>query len=222
MVGEMFVDGTAVLFLDAQALLEKLLPGTNLSGVADEFGEVAAELRHGTSNGLPYGGSYAVGAKTSFLLYALVRSTKPAHVWETGVADGVSSFVILSAMERNGSGTLHSTDINPDVGILVPNGRRDRWDLHLLDRRALRHALRAYATQLPPLDLFVHDSRHTFAWQALELAVAADLVKPSGYVASDDVDASFAFADFCRSRRLTPLLLLDGYKFFGIAAARSQ
>ena len=35
-------------------------------------------------------------------------------------------------------------------------------------------------------------------------------------ICSDDVDKSFAFLDFCKARRLEPVLLLDRRKVFGV------
>lgn len=121
---------------------------------------------------------------------------KPAHVLETGVADGVSSFVFLAAMDRNGTGTLHSTDIRPNAGALVNS--RDHWDLFLVDRRTPARSLAKYVRSLPPLDLFVHDSLHLRAWQLLELRLAYTHLRSGGVLASDDVDSSFAYGDFCQ------------------------
>ena len=50
------------------------------------------------------------------VIYYLVRSLKPHIAVETGVSDGMSSLMILSAMKDNRIGHLYSIDL-PDVGM---------------------------------------------------------------------------------------------------------
>src|SRR5207245_2447859 len=50
------------------------------------------------------------------VMYMLVLLMQPRIVVETGVEHGVSSWIVLLAMERNGKGALHSIDLpNQDV-----------------------------------------------------------------------------------------------------------
>jgi len=65
----------------------------------------------------------------SLALWTVVRTLRPAVVVETGVLDGLSSTVILAALERNGEGTLISFDVMPGAGALVPDWLRTRWEL---------------------------------------------------------------------------------------------
>lgn len=51
-----------------------------------------------------------IGVGSGEKLYSLIRAQKPEMVVETGVANGFSSTVILSALRENGSGTLVSVD----------------------------------------------------------------------------------------------------------------
>ena len=61
------------------------------------------------------------------VIYAIVRALKPKLFVETGVQNGISTYFILSALERNGYGMLHSIDIQETlqdgkkVGWLVPD-----------------------------------------------------------------------------------------------------
>ena len=48
------------------------------------------------------------------ILYAAVRALRPAHVIETGVAEGVSTSYIGAALVDNGCGILHSLELPPD------------------------------------------------------------------------------------------------------------
>ena len=59
---------------------------------------------------------YSIEEGSAFLLYALVRTLKPNTILETGVANGHSSYFILSALRANGGGLLHSVDRSNEVG----------------------------------------------------------------------------------------------------------
>ncbi len=144
--------------------------------------------------------------------YVLARLLRPRVVLETGVHDGLSSAVILRAMERNGAGGLISIDL-PSVdlppgagrpGWLVPEHLRWRWALHLGNARKLLPRL---AAANAPLDFFIHDSDHSRAFQQFEYETAIVHLARPGLLLSDDarpdlmreiaseqgLDASFAF-----------------------------
>ena len=60
-------------------------------------------------------------------LFLTVRKFVPSVVVETGVAQGISSYLILKALQINGKGKLISIDLpnlNPE-GYAYPDGRRD-------------------------------------------------------------------------------------------------
>jgi len=111
-------------------------------------------------------------------LYLLVRALKPALVVETGVAEGVSTTFILQALADNHKGFLFSIDLpnqfyipnkgnfvatfNPvyeSPGCLVPMELRDRWEL-ILGRSC--DVLPGLFKRLGQIDLFLHDSEHTY------------------------------------------------------------
>jgi hypothetical protein len=147
----------------------------------------------------------------------MVRSLRPETVLETGVANGHSSFFILNAMRANDYGVLHSIECSPDVGSLLGEGERKLWNLHVLDTRNLKKSFSQILVGLPPLDLFLHDSDHSHAWQAFELAAALKRLSPRGLIASDDCDGCFAFLDVCRGAHLQPVVLVEKRKVFGLA-----
>lgn len=99
--------------------------------------------------------------------YAVIRAAKPDCVLETGVANDVSSAYLLLAMERNEKGALYSIDVND--GSFLPGGKqvgrvvlawlRGRWTLRLGDARELLPRMLA---ELKSLDVFIHDSLHTY------------------------------------------------------------
>ena len=77
--------------------------------------------------------NYDLGGGADYpLLYFLTRYLVPKNVLETGVAAGFSSYAILSALKKNGKGTLYSSDFpyfrikDPEryIGIVVEKNLR--------------------------------------------------------------------------------------------------
>ena len=147
------------------------------------------------------------------IYYALIRVMQPDLVVETGVCDGFSTRFLLLAMERNGRGTLHSIDLpNQDVkldqdgsrqrdvmaagretGWLVPAALRSRWTLHLGDAHVLLPEL---LPTLDPIDVFIHDSLHTYEHMLFEFRTAWPRLRAGGFLLSDDTDWNTAFPEF--------------------------
>jgi len=138
-------------------------------------------------------------------LYVIVRAARPRVMVETGVASGISSAHILRAMERNGEGTLHSIDL-PNVqqgsvlaqgrtsGWMVPDALRARWKLLLGDARGLvPEVLKA----LDRVDVFLHDSDHSYEHMTFEYELAWPKLEPGGLLLSDDTHLHTAWQDFC-------------------------
>jgi predicted O-methyltransferase YrrM len=123
--------------------------------------------------------------------YALIKLLQPDIVVETGVGAGVSSWTILKAMEENGKGRLISidlptpnTELLPEVGYLVPSGLRDRWDLRIgPSQRVLPQTL----AEIGEIDIFQHDSRHSYSNQLREYRTAWPFIRSNGVLVSDDV-----------------------------------
>ena len=145
-------------------------------------------------------------------LYAIVRAAKPRVIVETGVASGLSSAHILRALDRNGIGTLHSIDLpNVQEGSVLPEGRtsgwivpeswRDRWKLQLGDTWVLLPDL---LKSLDRLDLFLHDSDHSYAAMLFEFEQAYLKLAPAGLLLSDDTHLHPAWDDFCTEHGLRP------------------
>ena len=148
-------------------------------------------------------------------LYALVRARRPATVVETGGTPGKSTAFILRALERNGTGHLYTIDLPPPAaaesllvprerfheirpaalgsGWLVPEGLRVR---HTLLTGRSRDALPPLLAGLERVDLFLHDSDHSYENMTWELETAWPKVGPSGLLVADDVLANTAFFDF--------------------------
>lgn len=145
-------------------------------------------------------------------LYVVVRAARPRLVVETGVANGWSSAHILRALAANGAGELHSIDLpNVQDGSVLPPGRaagwmvpdelRARWTLRLGDARTL---LPEVLGALGRIDLFLHDSDHSYEHMSFELEQALPRLAAGGLLMSDDVHLHPAWDDFCAQRGLRP------------------
>lgn len=150
------------------------------------------------------------------LLFALVRNFRPERLLETGVAHGISSAYILSALRANGSGHLDSIDLptydpkgfvdssghldpihipkDKQPGWRIPDPLRDRWTLHLGDARNFLQAWDA-----GPVDLFFHDSDHGYPNMKWEFDWAWSHLRPGGWLVSDDIRRNAAWDEFLRA-----------------------
>lgn len=159
---------------------------------------------------------YDLGSRSQSALLELVLLMRPELVIETGVAAGASTVQILTGLEANGSGRLVSIDVTPDVGHLVPQSLRSRWELTVLPHERRRQALSHVIASNQGFQLFIHDSDHSEEWQRYEYELALIHAGPRAMICSDDVEASPAFLDFCKAQGLRPVLLLDGPKVMGL------
>ena len=149
-----------------------------------------------------------IGGTLGTVLYALCRKLKPDTVVETGVSGGVSSSFILCALEENQHGELFSIDLpwGEQSGWMIPDYLRHRW--HLEQGRS--------AEKLPPLleklgaiDMFLHDSEHSYENMFREYESAWAYLKTGGILLSHNVEWTRAFPDFCKSARVKGFLLND-------------
>ena len=139
------------------------------------------------------------------LLYFLVRIQKPEIVVETGCATGTTTALILYALEKNQCGHLYSIDLrfssdwlsqkNLPSGFLVPENLKSRWSLILKDAKT---ALPELLAQLKRVDIFYHDSEHSYVHQMWEYLTALPYVPAGGVLASDDLSDNTAFFDLAR------------------------
>jgi hypothetical protein len=136
-------------------------------------------------------------------IWCLVRHLKPRSVVETGVAHGVTSRVILEALERNRDGHLWSIDRPPmepewkrQIGIAVGPGLQDRWSYIL---GSSRRRLPILLAQLGQIDLFIHDSLHSERNVRFEVDRAWAVLRPGGAIVVDDIDVNRGFHSFTQS-----------------------
>jgi predicted O-methyltransferase YrrM len=147
----------------------------------------------------PFTPYWAADSLLARCCYLACRILKPAVVVETGVAYGVSSAFVLKALEKNGHGILHSVDLPPlrreadrFWGIAVPEALRGRWKLH---RGSSRRILPGLLEGLGEVDLFVHDSLHTYRNMRREFEVVWPRLRAGGVLIADDVERNRAFGE---------------------------
>jgi len=143
-----------------------------------ELEEYAGATRMGTS-----------GDFTCEALYQLVRAARPRVVVESGVLYGASSAHILAALAANGEGELHSIDLGcqpgePPHDFLVPQELTSRW--RYIPGDSLQE-LPSLLARLGTIDLFYHDSLHTFEHMTWEYETASNHLGPDGVLCSHDV-----------------------------------
>lgn len=156
------------------------------------------------------------------LLYAVIRTQRPEIVVETGVAHGTSSWIILNALHKNRFGRLYSIDLpnndtneaynfrnsrTPFTGWVVPDGLRKRWTLILGPSQA---ELPKLIEKLPTVDVFFHDSDHSYGNMEFEFTLAWTHLSPGGLMLSDDVHKNDAFTNFVRRRNIKSVLFRKG------------
>ena len=133
--------------------------------------------------------------------YCLVRTYKPKIIVETGTSMGWSSYMILSGISRNQTGHLYSFDLNDSenvknyggVGYLVTEKLKVNWTLTIGDSK---ENLEPTLKKLTQIDMFIHDSEHSYEMMMYEYSTAWNYLKKDGILGSDDINHSDAFKEF--------------------------
>lgn len=156
--------------------------------------------------------------------YIVTRVTEPSVVVETGVYHGFSTAFILKAMEMNGTGKLASIDLvgtaglpvidtshpdipkivydlprTSDVGHVVPDELTERWELQL---GRSDETLEPMLDDLGGVDVFMHDSEHSYETISYELRTVFPHLRSPGVLIVDDVTWNTAFAEFTAEHEL--------------------
>jgi hypothetical protein len=133
--------------------------------------------------------------------YALARALKPRLIVETGVHDGLSSLLLLRALERNAedgvAGRLVSFDINPAAGWLV--GSHPLWELRI---ESSSDGLPAVLARGEQPGMFIYDGWHVHEAERSELELVAPRLAAGGVLLSDDAQVTCAMAEVCSAHGL--------------------
>jgi predicted O-methyltransferase YrrM len=159
-----------------------------------------------------------VNLDDALFLYWLVRRLKPKTIVQCGVCNGLSSAFMVLALVKNGpDGKLHLIDIPPvfnpkdpawivagkTYGMVIPEGKtsgwmvpeayRKRFDVHNGDAKLLLPKL---VDSLPTIDMFYHDSDHTYNHMLFEFREAKRKLVPGGLIVADDISWNASLWDF--------------------------
>jgi predicted O-methyltransferase YrrM len=176
------------------------------------FDERRALEQHLDALSRTHGAQYVAGwvnIDDGLFLYWLVRRLRPRTIVQTGVCNGFSTAMLALALARNGDGgELHAIDL-PQIfdpadpawtragvvyGVIIPEGRSSGWLVPGSCRDRVHVQTGDAAALLPPLlgrlgeiDLFFHDSDHTYAHMAFEFREAKGALRPGGLIVADDI-----------------------------------
>ena len=121
-------------------------------------------------------------------LYALVRREQPLTVVETGTYHGASTLTLLAALVENANcGVLLSFETDSRAfrvtSDLIPLAWRSRWKFY--DHSVLKFF--NFYTDPLAIDLFLHDSDHSYANMLAECKFAWQNLNCGGWLVVDDV-----------------------------------
>lgn len=166
-----------------------------------------------SKSGSNYGKNFDCEVGLASFLYAYILTRKPKTLIETGVANGITTNVIMSALEKSG-GVLHSFDVDPKTSNVYSG--LGNWRFHLLSGN-LKKNLVDQVGEISEVDLWLHDSNHGYLWQSFEYKLAKSVLKTDGILVSDDIDSSTAWGSSADSLFKESYGVFDERKFFGVA-----
>jgi len=162
--------------------------------------------------------------------YAIGRALGAGAIVETGVLHGLSTIFSLAALERNGDADGHAdarmisidhpsrfedgpsnqdgfTDTLPpglEPGWAIPDALRRRWTLRL---GPSSDHLPSVAQELGDIDVFIHDSEHTYDTMTYEFETVWPALREGGVLIADNIDANTSFFDFAAAKGRQPRVL---------------
>jgi len=161
----------------------------------------------------------------SISLYVILRAIKPEVVVETDVAFGKSTSLMLLALEHNEKGKLYSVDLpNKEdnimgdgaktstgiygTGFLVPDYLKKNWILKI--GNSLK-CLPEITKKVNHIDVFLHDSLHTYDHVNSELKIIYPKMKKGSVILCDNIDkdSGLAFNDFLNENKLVGFAYRD-------------
>ena len=137
----------------------------------------------------PFG---SIGLLACSHIYAIIRERQPNLIIETGIGRGVTTTFILAALLKNGKGKLISIDKGSETGQLVFNGLKLNWD------KRIGKTSDILPTIIDPIDIFLHDSLHTYENMSFEFEWANQHMPSGGIIMSHDIGTNNSLYDFAR------------------------
>ena len=130
------------------------------------------------------------------MIYLLCRKANAAKIIETGVEKGGSTYMILSALDKNNKGHLHSIDIGKyyvyktiiqsHIGPLVTKSLKDRWTFVLGNAQKVLEDILENKTGM--VNIFMALQGHTYKVQRHECELAWPRIVSGGILVLDRPD----------------------------------
>ena len=206
-----------------------------LSGVsAAELQRYRRELKE---SGLPdvllqrgAGAAFTRELPQGSLLYLLVRAARPERVVETGVRPGYSTAWMLAALDANGTASSCPWVPAPPPGARPPcrtfrsasSSRPVCAPAGPSPSGTRRIGFGRSSAATHRVDLFFYDNGPDGARARFELRAAWDALSERGILLAHHVDATPAWADFCRLQGLAPQVLDSGPPPLGALGVRTR
>jgi hypothetical protein len=149
-----------------------------------------------------------VSFEEAMSLYLIIRLMRPKIVVETGVSAGRSSAFMLQAIEDNSYGYLYSIDPDPNAGYAIPGVLKKRW--FFIPKKS-SEALPSILERLNQVDMFLHDSLHTYENMMYEFETIWPFITKNGVMLSDGIDFNKAFQEFCKKHNVHPVFLSNNF-----------
>lgn len=168
-----------------------------------------------------------VAVTANLFCYVAIRIMKPDIIIETGCAAGWTSALFLLVLHQNHKDDLFSIDLPPvagqlsmdwtmpgnlQSGFLIPQELRSRWTLILGNAQS---QLILLFEKIRQVDVFYHDSDHTYQHMMWEYASAWPYLSEQGLLISDDIGWNTAFWDFAIAMR-RPIVVHSNNTNFGV------
>lgn len=180
--------------------------------------QLESEIKHGfvhrsnrtvtISFDSPYG---SIGLLACRHIYSIIRELQPDLIIETGIGRGVTTTFILAALNKNGKGKLISIDTGSDVGQLVPEELKMNWEQKIGKTSIILPLL-----DFPSIDIFLHDSLHTYENMLFEFRWAFPKLKEGGLLLSHDIGTNNSFYDFAKEVKREIKYILTSKSRYGV------
>ncbi len=101
------------------------------------------------------------------------------------------------------------------IGAAIPNELRENWKL-IIGKSSDK--LKEISVSLKDIDIFLHDSLHTYKNMYFEFELMWPHIKKNGFLISDDISDNNAFVDFYSTKKIAPSLLKNNEEkiFLGV------
>lgn len=139
------------------------------------------------------------------VIYTLVKFVNPSIVTETGVGAGVSTTAILSGISKDALLISIDPDIpygkgDREIGFVIPDELKSNFKFV---KGTSAEKMREVLENIEELDIFFHDSDHTYNNIMFELNSIMPKLSRNYIILVDNYDWTEAPMDFAREKNLT-------------------